>query len=100
MFDVGFSEIALLLIIGLLVLGPERLPRVARTLGLYVRKARQSWYAVKADIDRELAAEEVKKTLLDPASLQQPMQELEALKEELSKPVDAPAGNKPSDPPA
>ncbi len=92
MFDIGFSEIALLLIIGLLVLGPERLPRVARTLGMYVRKARQSWYAVKSEIDRELAAEEVKKTLLDPASLQQPLKELQ---DELQRPVDAPPPHDP-----
>ena len=43
MFDVGFTEILLLSLVGLLVLGPERLPRVARTLGGLARKARSSW---------------------------------------------------------
>ena len=62
MFDVGFSEIILLLVIGLLVLGPERLPRVARTLGAYIRKARGAWVQVKYDIDRELQASELKKS--------------------------------------
>lgn len=62
MFDVGFSEIILLLVIGLLVLGPERLPKVARTLGAYVRKARGAWHQVKYDIDRELQASELKKS--------------------------------------
>jgi len=63
MFDVGLSEILLLSLIGLLVLGPERLPRVARTLGGLARKARSSWMSLKQSIDAELRAEELKKPL-------------------------------------
>ncbi|HKX55472.1 MAG TPA: Sec-independent protein translocase protein TatB [Xanthomonadales bacterium] len=63
MFDVGFSELLLLAIIGLLVLGPERLPRVARTLGGLSRKARSSWMNLKRSIDAEINAEEIKKPL-------------------------------------
>lgn len=63
MFDVGFAEILLLSLIGLLVLGPERLPRVARTLGGLARKARSSWMNLKRSIDAELRAEELKKPL-------------------------------------
>jgi sec-independent protein translocase protein TatB len=37
MFDIGFAELVLLMLIGLLVLGPEKLPRVARDAGLYLR---------------------------------------------------------------
>lgn len=55
MFDVGFAEIFLLVIIGLLVLGPERLPAVARTLGGFVRKARMSWISLRNTIESELA---------------------------------------------
>jgi len=62
-FDVGFAEILLLSLIGLLVLGPERLPRVARTLGGLARKARSSWMNLKRSIDAELRAEELKKPL-------------------------------------
>lgn len=62
MFDVGFAEILLLLVIGLLVLGPERLPKVARTLGAYLSKARNAWNQVKYDIDREIQATEFKET--------------------------------------
>lgn len=58
MFDVGFAELFLLSIIGLLVLGPERLPAVARTLGGWVRKARTSWYSLKRTVEAELAAAE------------------------------------------
>lgn len=63
MFDVSLVELAVIALVALLVLGPERLPRAARTVGLYVRKARQSWYSVRADIERELAADELKRSL-------------------------------------
>ncbi|MGB5486163.1 MAG: Sec-independent protein translocase protein TatB [Lysobacterales bacterium] len=55
MFDVGFAEIFLLALIGLLVLGPERLPGVARTVGGFVRKARMSWVSLRNTIESELA---------------------------------------------
>ena len=55
MFDVGFTEVFLLAVIGLLVLGPERLPGVARTVGGYVRKARASWISLRNTIESELA---------------------------------------------
>lgn len=63
MFDVGFTELLLLAVIGLLVLGPERLPKVARTLGGLTRKARSSWLNLKRSIDAEINAEEIKKPL-------------------------------------
>jgi len=63
MFDVGFAEILLLSLVGLLVLGPERLPRVARTLGGLARKARGSWMNLKRSIEAEMRAEELKKPL-------------------------------------
>jgi sec-independent protein translocase protein TatB len=63
MFDVGFAELLLLSIIGLLVLGPERLPKVARTLGGLTRKARTSWLSLKRSIEAEIRAEELKKPL-------------------------------------
>jgi len=63
MFDVGFAEILLLSLVGLLVLGPERLPRVARTLGGLARKARSSWLNLKRSIEAEMRAEELKEPL-------------------------------------
>ncbi len=59
MFDVGFAELFLLALIGLIILGPERLPRVARTLGGLVRKARTSWFALRRSIEAELDAADV-----------------------------------------
>jgi sec-independent protein translocase protein TatB len=59
MFDVGFAEIFLLALIGLLVLGPERLPGVARTVGGFVRKARASWISLRNTIESELAEADI-----------------------------------------
>ena len=63
MFDVGFTEILLLSLVGLMVLGPERLPKVARTLGGMARKARSSWLSLKRQIEAEMRAEELKEPL-------------------------------------
>lgn len=69
MFDIGFFEIIFIMVVALLVVGPERLPRVARTTGLWLGKLRGFVSSVKADIDRELATEELKKTLAKQASV-------------------------------
>ena len=63
MFDVGFSELLLILVVALVVVGPERLPKLVRTAGLYLGRARRMAAAVKADVQREIAAEELKQTL-------------------------------------
>lgn len=74
MFDVGMGEVGLIAVVALLVLGPERLPVAARTVGAVLRKARQSWQSVRIEIERELAADELKRTLkeattsIDPTS--------------------------------
>lgn len=62
MFDVGFSEIALIGLIGLVVIGPERLPALARTLGVYVGKMRRFVTDVRSDVERELNADDLRKT--------------------------------------
>ena len=64
MFDIGFWELALIGVVALLVVGPERLPGLARTAGVWVRKVRRFVGSVKADIEQELRAEELK-SLLD-----------------------------------
>ncbi len=63
MFDIGFWEITLILIIALLVVGPERLPELVRTVGLWVGRARRFIASVKADIDRELQTDELRQML-------------------------------------
>lgn len=65
MFDIGFSELLVVAVVALIVLGPERLPKAARFAGLWVRRARAQWYSVKDELERELASEELKRNLKD-----------------------------------
>ena len=67
MFDVGFQELTLIGVIALIVVGPERLPRMARTLGLWMGKIRYYVGQVKSDIEREVRAQELKEMLDKPA---------------------------------
>lgn len=73
MFEVSFPELVILGVIALIVLGPERLPKAARFAGLWVRKARAQWFAMKNELEQELASEELKR------SLQETRQALQAI---------------------
>lgn len=63
MFDIGFWELVLIAVVALLVIGPERLPKVARIAGLWLGRARRTLASVKEEIDRELKAQELKEIL-------------------------------------
>ena len=72
MCDIGLSEIMIIAIVALVVLGPERLPKAARLAGFWVRKARAQWYTVKSELESEMADEELKSSLKESmADLQQ-----------------------------
>ena len=78
MFDVGFSELLIIAVVALIVLGPERMPKAARFAGLWVRKARAQWYSVKSELEFELAQEDLKKHVQDfEHSIKAPMQALQ-----------------------
>jgi len=61
MFDVGFSEMLVIGLVALIVIGPERLPRVARTLGILAGRLQRYVADVKADINREVELDELHK---------------------------------------
>lgn len=61
MFDIGLSELMVIGIVALIVIGPERLPRVARTLGHLLGRAQRYVNDVKSDINREIQLDELKK---------------------------------------
>ena len=63
MFDIGFWELATIAIIGIVVVGPERLPEVVRTIAAYVRKARRAFQDVKSDIERELDLDDLRRQM-------------------------------------
>ncbi len=77
MFDVGFSELVMVALIALLVIGPERLPKAARIAGLWLGKARSTIASVKAEIKQELHAEEMRQLL-----------QQQSIKDELEQVVD------------
>ncbi|MCP5196254.1 MAG: twin-arginine translocase subunit TatB [Gammaproteobacteria bacterium] len=69
MFEIGFWELALIGVVAMIVVGPERLPGLARTAGLWLGKARRMLSDVKAEVDRELHLEEIKQSLREQADL-------------------------------
>ena len=69
MFDIGFWELTIIAVVALVVIGPERLPDVARSVGKWIGKARRFINQVKSDIDVEFRQEELKKALERDAGL-------------------------------
>ncbi|MCW8276239.1 Sec-independent protein translocase subunit TatB [Pseudomonas sp. PCH199] len=63
MFGISFSELLLVGLVALLVLGPERLPGAARTAGLWVGRLKRSFNAIKQEVEREIGADEIRRQL-------------------------------------
>ncbi|CAI8230860.1 MAG: Sec-independent protein translocase protein TatB [Marinobacterium sp. xm-d-530] len=62
MFDIGFAELLIVGVVGLVVLGPEKLPTAARTVGLWVGRIRRSVGSIQREINEELRVDELKRT--------------------------------------
>lgn len=108
MFDVGFWELILIGVIALLVVGPERLPAMARNVGLWVGRIRRYVSHVKEDIEREIRAEELREMMQESTQLESLDEELKETRDTLKaveqeieeadaslKPDSAPADNAP-----
>lgn len=90
MFDIGFWELGLIAVVGLLVIGPERLPDVARTVGKWIGSARRLMNTVQAEINAEVSkADELKRLLEEQSELKSVHEilETEISGEEERKPV-------------
>jgi sec-independent protein translocase protein TatB len=103
LFDVSFSELLIIAIVALIVIGPEKLPKVARTLGLLTGRLQRYVSTVKADIDRELHLEDMRKLEQDArhsimATHSEITTELGKVETEVSSSLDAVAPDKPSTP--
>ena len=86
MFDIGFSELLVIGLVALIVIGPEKLPRVARTVGHLAGRLQRYVSDVKADINREIELDELRK-MRD--SMQKAASEMEtSVNSELSKTAD------------
>ncbi|OOG38548.1 MULTISPECIES: Sec-independent protein translocase protein TatB [unclassified Rhodanobacter] len=68
MFGIGFNELLLIAVLALIVLGPERLPGVARTVGAMARRARSVWADVQADVTRELEMQSIRDDIANVAT--------------------------------
>ena len=62
MIEISFGKLLVLALIALIVLGPEKLPAAARTAGALVRRLRGSWDSVRAEVERELQVDEIRRT--------------------------------------
>ena len=62
MFDIGFWELLLIMGLGLLILGPERLPRVAQTVGSWMGQARRVARNLRRELEREVALADIKRS--------------------------------------
>jgi len=76
MFDIGFWELLLIGLVALVVVGPERLPRLAFTAGKWLGKGRSMLNAVKSEIDKEIKAEELKEILEKQKKQMNPLQDV------------------------
>jgi|SRR5690625_2691764 len=84
MFDTSFPEMLVIFVIALLVLGPERLPRVARTVGLWVGRARATFARLRTELEREVNLQELQDAQRE---LQQSLSASEKAISESMKPV-------------
>lgn len=80
MFDIGFAELIVIAIVGLLVIGPEQLPSTIRTISLWVGRLRRSFSDIKQDIEREIGADDIRRQLHNESVLK----ELENTRNELN----------------
>ena len=68
MIEISFGKLVLLALIALIVLGPEKLPHAARTAGVFMRRIRTGWDSVRAEVERELQVEEIRRQAKEAAS--------------------------------
>lgn len=90
MFDIGFSELLLVGLVALLVLGPERLPGAVRTASLWIGRLKRSFSAIKAEVEREIGADEIRRQLHNEQILELE-REMKAMKQDILAPTQAPA---------
>ena len=99
MFDIGFTELLLVGIVALVVLGPDRLPGAVRTAGLWIGRIKRSFSAIKAEVEREIGADEIRRQLHNEQILELE-REMNAMKQNLNAPLSSITEPSPAAPPA
>jgi len=74
MIEISFGKLVLLALVALIVLGPEKLPQAARTAGALLRRVRTGWDSVRAEVERELQVEEIRRQAREAAERAQAAQ--------------------------
>ena len=80
MFDIGFAELLIIAVIGLLVLGPERLPIAIRTISLWIGRLKRQLRQIRNEVEREIGADDIRRQLHN----EEIMQSLEAAKDDIN----------------
>ena len=92
MFDIGFTELLLVGLVALLVLGPERLPGAVRTAGLWIGRIKRSFLSIKSEVEREIGADEIRRQLHN--------EDILDMERKMKQSLGLEATDKPADPPA
>jgi sec-independent protein translocase protein TatB len=102
MFGISFTELLLVGLVALLVLGPERLPGAARTAGLWIGRLKRSFNAIKNEVEREIGADEIRRQLHNEhiLSLEQEARKILNPQSAQAKPAEPPATEVPVAQPA
>ena len=82
MFDIGFTELLLVGLVALVVLGPERLPGAVRTASLWIGRIKRSFNSIKAEVEREIGADEIRRQLHNERILELE-REMKAMKQDI-----------------
>ena len=105
MFDIGFAELIIIALVGLVVIGPERLPETIRTVAKFMGRAKRTYANLRRDLEREIGADEIRRELYNEALLEELKQTREKLNETVNfddnpdassemTPLDKSSGNK------
>lgn len=89
MFDIGFFELLVIAIVGLVVVGPERLPEAARAVGLWIGRLKRSLRDTRGELERQLGADDIRRQLHN----EEVMRSLEATRQQVQDAIgeDTPA---------
>lgn len=91
MFDIGFGELLIIGVLGLLILGPERLPVAIRTVSLWLGRFKRSYRQIRSEIEKEIGADDIRRQLHNEdimQSLQSSKQELQDLAQQANTSID------------